>query len=89
MFGFGRKKLSTLKLIRNKRFWKDVDLIIWFVPFALVHLSCILIASTQRNLGISDWYQHLALAYIGSLIIFVGILIININIKKISNSFKL
>ena len=27
--------------------------------------------------------------YIGSLIIFVGILIININIKKISNSFKL
>ena len=27
--------------------------------------------------------------YIGSLIIFVGILIINFNIKKISNSFKL
>ena len=70
MIGFGRKKRSTLKLVRNRKFWKDVDFIIWIVPFILVHLSCLLIASTQRNLGITDWYQHAIIAYIGSLIVY-------------------
>ncbi|WP_413678679.1 rod shape-determining protein RodA [Prochlorococcus sp. MIT 0916] len=70
MMGFGRNKISTLKIVRNKKFWKDVDLIIWIVPFILVHLSCLLIASTQRNLGITDWYQHVITAYIGSLIVY-------------------
>jgi len=70
MIGFGRKKKSTLKLIRSKKFWKNVDYIIWIVPLILVHLSCFLIASTQRNLGIADWYQHALMAYIGSLIVY-------------------
>ena len=70
MIGFGRDKISTFKIVRNKKFWKDIDLIIWFVPFFLVHLSCILIASTQRNLGVTDWYQHAIIAYLGSLIIY-------------------
>jgi len=69
--GDGRKKISTLKIVRNKKFWKDLDLIIWIVPFFLVHLSCVLIASTQRNLGITDWFQHAIIAYIGSLIVYV------------------
>ena len=71
MMGNGRKKISTLKIVRNKKFWKDLDLIIWIVPFFLVHLSCVLIASTQRNLGITDWFQHAIIAYIGSLIVYV------------------
>ncbi len=70
MMRFGRNKIPTFKIIRNKKFWKDVDLIIWIVPFILVHLSCFLIASTQRNLGITDWYQHAIIAYIGSLIVY-------------------
>ncbi len=69
--GFGRNTTSTLKIVRNKKFWKDVDFIIWVVPFILVHLSCLLIASTQRNLGITDWYQHAIVAYIGYLIIYI------------------
>ncbi len=68
--GLGRNKTSTLKIFRNKRFWKDVDLIIWIVPFILVHLACFLIASTQRNLGITDWYQHAIIAYLGYLIVY-------------------
>ena len=68
--GFGGNKISTLKIVRNKKFWKDVDLIIWIVPFILVHLSCFLIASTQRNIGIADWYHHAIIAYIGSLIVY-------------------
>tara|TARA_Y100001968_G_scaffold219557_1_gene202328 strand:+ start:364 stop:1632 length:1269 start_codon:yes stop_codon:yes gene_type:complete len=67
---FSRNKITTFKKIRNKKFFKDIDLIIWIVPFILVNLSCLLIASTQRNLEINDWYQHAILAYIGSLIIY-------------------
>ena len=70
MMGFGRNKISSFKIVRNKKIWRDIDLVIWIVPFILVHLSCFLIASTQRNLGITDWYQHAIIAYIGALIIY-------------------
>ena len=71
MMDFGRYKISNLKIVRNKKNWKDIDFVIWIVPFILVHLSCLLIASTQRNLGIADWYQHAIIAYFGSLIVYV------------------
>ena len=66
---FGRNKISNLKIVRNKKI-KDIDFLIWIVPFILIHLSCLLIASTQRILGITDWYQHVFIAYIGSFIIY-------------------
>ena len=71
MMGLGRYKISNLPIVRNKKNWKDIDFVIWIVPFILVHLSCLLIASTQRNLGIADWYQHAIIAYLGSLIVYV------------------
>ncbi len=64
------KKIPTLVKFRGKRFLKNVDILIWIVPFILVHLACFLIASTQRNLGITDWYQHAIMSYIGFLIIY-------------------
>ena len=70
MIIFGHKKISNLKKVRNKKFFRNIDYIILIIPFFLVHLSCFLIASTQRNLGITDWYQHLLMAYIGFLIIY-------------------
>ncbi len=70
MMGFGRNRIPTLKIVRNKKFLKDVDLIIWIIPLFLVHLSCLLIASTQRNIGITNWYQHAIIAYIGSVIVY-------------------
>ena len=70
MMGFGRKKIYSFKLVRNKKIWKDIDFVIWTVPFILVHLSCLLIASTQRNIGNTDWYQHAIIAYVGSLILY-------------------
>ncbi len=70
MIGFGHNKIPSFKIVRNKKFWKDLDLILWIVPFILVHLSCLLIASTQRNIGIADWYQHAMIAYIGFLIVY-------------------
>ncbi len=65
------KKQSIVQQIRSKKYWKNIDIIIWFVPLTLVHLSCFLIASTQRNLGIADWYQHAFTAYLGCLIAFL------------------
>lgn len=70
MMGFGRHKISSFKIVRNKKIWKDIDFVIFIVPLTLVHLSCFLIASTQRNLGITDWYQHAIIAYIGSVIVY-------------------
>ncbi len=70
MVVFGRNRISNFKIVRNKKFWRDIDFVIWIVPFILVHLSCFLIASTQRNLGITDWYQHAIISYIGALIIY-------------------
>jgi len=70
MMGFDRNQISTFKIVRNKKIWKDVDFIIWIIPFVLVHISCFLIASTQRNLGVADWYNHAIIAYIGSLIVY-------------------
>ena len=68
--GFSLNKISNIKTFRNKKLWKNVDFIIWIVPIILVHLACFLIASTQRNIGITDWYQHAIMAYIGFLIIY-------------------
>tara|TARA_B100000700_G_scaffold125277_1_gene140265 strand:+ start:23 stop:1291 length:1269 start_codon:yes stop_codon:yes gene_type:complete len=63
-------KRFSLKNFKKKKFWNNIDIVIWIVPFLLVHLSCFLIASTQRNLGITDWYQHAIMSYIGSLIVY-------------------
>ena len=71
MIIFGHKKISNLKKVRNKKFFRNIDYIILIIPFFLVHLSCFLIASTHRNLGITEWYQHVIMAYIGSLMIYL------------------
>ncbi len=70
MIGFGRNKISSFKIVRNKKNWTNIDFVIWVVPFILVHLSCFLIASTQRNIGITNWYQHAIIAYIGYLVVY-------------------
>ncbi len=70
MINFGRNKMFNLNSVRHKKFRRNLDYIIWIVPIFLLHLSCFLIASTQRNLGITDWYQHLFMAYIGFLFVY-------------------
>ena len=57
-----------IESIKNKKFWKNVDNIILIIPF-ISSFILFLIASTQRNLGITDWYQH-AIMLIGSLIVY-------------------
>jgi rod shape determining protein RodA len=42
-----------------------IDWILWGVPLALTFVAGILIASTQRQAGYADWYQHGITAAVG------------------------
>ena len=50
---------------RRRRPLGDVDLVLWGVPLALTLLAGVLIASTQRQAGYADWYQHWITAAVG------------------------
>jgi len=50
------------------RWWKELDLVLWGVPLAMVALAGLLIASTQRQADYADWYHHWIAAGVGFLI---------------------
>jgi rod shape determining protein RodA len=45
--------------------WEDTDLMLWGIPLAMVFIAGILIASTQRQVRYTDWYQHWITAAVG------------------------
>ena len=66
MFFYRRINSGNLRSIaRLKNKWKDIDIILWFVPLLLVFIAGLLIASTQRQVAYADWYQHLIIAVFG------------------------
>jgi rod shape determining protein RodA len=55
----GRKRsLFARRAGSRRRPFADVDLLLWGIPLAMIGLSGILIASTQRQADYADWYQH-------------------------------
>ncbi|HGY5548723.1 MAG TPA: rod shape-determining protein RodA [Prochlorococcus sp.] len=50
------------------RWWKELDLVLWGIPLAMVALAGLLIASTQRQADYADWYHHWIAAGFGFLI---------------------
>ncbi|HGY5552599.1 MAG TPA: rod shape-determining protein RodA [Prochlorococcus sp.] len=50
------------------RWWKELDLVLWGIPLAMVALAGLLIASTQRQADYADWYHHWIAAGVGFLI---------------------
>ena len=60
-----RKRNSLSRTGRFSNRWKQVNVVLWFVPCSLVLLSSVLIASTQRMADYADWYQHLIIAALG------------------------
>jgi rod shape determining protein RodA len=51
---------------RNRRgLLARIDWILWGVPMGLVALAGVLIASTQRQAGYADWYQHWITGIVG------------------------
>ena len=43
----------------------DTDLMLWGIPLLMVFIAGILIASTQRQVRYTDWYQHWITAVVG------------------------
>ena len=75
--GFGKFFVSLSRIPRK---WKNSELVLWLVPFILVSISGILIASTQRQANYADWYNHWITAFIG---FFIAILIAQLPIERI------
>ncbi|MEN9767749.1 rod shape-determining protein RodA [Vulcanococcus sp.] len=50
---------------RRKRLFAGVDRLLWWIPLAMIFIAGILIASTQRQAGYADWYQHWITAAVG------------------------
>ncbi len=44
---------------------KQIDLVLWGIPIAMIFVAGILIASTQRQADYADWYQHWITAAVG------------------------
>jgi rod shape determining protein RodA len=67
MFGVGRRRSRLFggrERVRRGPL-ADVDLLLWGIPWALILLAGILIASTQRQADYADWYQHWITAAVG------------------------
>ena len=65
MISFNRKKdLFARRSSFSQRF-KEVDFILWGVPFILIILGGILIASIQRHLDYTNWFLHIATGFFG------------------------
>lgn len=67
MLGVGRRRGSFLggRARTRRPILADVDLVLWGIPWAMILLAGILIASTQRQASYADWYQHWVTAAVG------------------------
>jgi rod shape determining protein RodA len=67
MLGVGPRRSNLFSSRRHgrRRLLGDVDLVLWGIPWALVLVAGILIASTQRQADYADWYQHWITAVVG------------------------
>ena len=66
---FDRRRGSLFAGGRSRRRWFDgVDKLLWWIPLAMIFVAGFLIASTQRQAGYADWYQHWITAAVGMVI---------------------
>lgn len=67
MLGVGRRRGNFLggRARTRRSILADVDLVLWGIPWAMILLAGILIASTQRQASYADWYQHWVTAAVG------------------------
>lgn len=70
--GGGRSRRSPLA---------DVDWILWGVPLAMVAVSGVLIASTQRQADYADWYQHWIT---GAVSLAIGLLLARLPLERLA-----
>jgi len=71
LWGRRRSALFAAGGSRRHRCVDRVDKLLWWIPLAMIFVSGILIASTQRQADYSDWYQHWVTAAVGLVIALV------------------
>jgi len=65
LWGRRRSALFAAGGSRRRRWVDRVDKLLWWIPLAMIFVSGILIASTQRQADYADWYQHWITAAVG------------------------
>ena len=65
---WGRRRsalFSSGRTVRRRGWFAGVDKLLWWIPLAMIFIAGFLIASTQRQAGYADWYQHWITAVVG------------------------
>ena len=66
---------------RRRRLFAGVDKILWWIPLAMIFVAGFLIASTQRQAGYADWYQHWVTAAVG---LAIALLLAKVPVERIT-----
>ena len=66
---------------RRRRWVDGVDKLLWWIPLGMIFVAGILIASTQRQAGYADWYQHWITAAVG---LGIALLLARVPIERIT-----
>tara|TARA_Y100001968_G_scaffold332214_1_gene389522 strand:+ start:2207 stop:3478 length:1272 start_codon:yes stop_codon:yes gene_type:complete len=80
MVGLGRQNQSSVFKGRSKKNGLTPQIILLVIPFCLVALSCFLIASTQRQTQIANWYDHGITALFG---LFISLWLSQVSIERL------
>ncbi|CAK6699154.1 rod shape-determining protein RodA [Synechococcus sp. CBW1107] len=81
LWGRRRSALFAAGASRRRRWVDRVDKLLWWIPLAMIFVSGILIASTQRQADYADWYQHWVTAAVG---LVVALVIARIPVESIT-----
>ena len=82
LLGFlGRSRGAPFVRGRRRRWFHSVDKLLWWIPLAMIFLAGFLIASTQRQAGYADWYQHWITALVG---LVIALLLAKVPIESIT-----
>ena len=81
LWGRRRSALFAAGGSRRRRWVDRVDKLLWWIPLAMIFVSGILIASTQRQADYADWYQHWVTAAVG---LVVALVIARIPVESIT-----
>ena len=81
---WGRRRsglFSSRRTVRRRGWFAGVDKLLWWIPLAMIFIAGFLIASTQRQAGYADWYQHWITAAVGMV---VALLLARVPVERIT-----
>ena len=81
---WGRRRsglFSSRRTVRRRGWFAGVDKLLWWIPLAMIFIAGFLIASTQRQAGYADWYQHWITAAVGMVL---ALLLARVPVERIT-----